>query len=105
MPEVKKEISSEVTAVKLMDSVDYRHLTKPLPTPPVQSAPSLVEAVNMVYRAASARIATLQSEIDALRKAMQPFAQMGKFSSPPMEDGDPLMKELISIAQRLPNGQ
>lgn len=73
------------------------------------SQPSLVEAVNMVYRAASTRIATLQAEIDALRKAMQPFAQVAKFPhwtpSSSVEDGDPLMKELISIAQRLPNGQ
>ena len=38
--------------------------------------PSLVEAVNLVGRAVSARIAYHQGEIDALRQALAPFGTM-----------------------------
>lgn len=70
---------------------------------PVQPQSELVQAVNVVARAVTARISVLQAEINALRNALAPFKQMG---SAPQGDmgvggGDDAVAQLLDIARKL----
>lgn len=83
--------------------LDWR--PQPLPQPQLVQS-ELVQALNTVSRAVGSRIAVLQAEIDAIRKALQPFQHMGKqapgdaFSV----DGNDAVTELLNIAKKLGGG-
>lgn len=78
-------------------------VARPLQFAPPPPAPAtLVDAVNLVARAVNARIALLQSEIDALRAALRPFAQAAQPTQPPIApDANDQIQQLLEIAGRL----
>ena len=70
--------------------------------PPPSLDKLIVEAINVVERAASARIAYHQSEIDALQQALAPFRVMAQNSAGPMGSSDQkAVDALLAIARDL----
>jgi hypothetical protein len=81
---------------------------KPLFTAPIEEQPAstLVDAVSLVARAVTAKIAYHQAQIDALRRALRPFNEMSKHSDlPPGSAGaDDAVEQLLAIARNLDKG-
>jgi hypothetical protein len=71
-----------------------------------QPASTLVEAVSLVARAVTAKIAYHQAQIDALRRALRPFHEMGKHGDvvSGAAGADDAVEQLLAIARNLDKG-
>jgi hypothetical protein len=71
-----------------------------------QPAGTLVDAVALVARAVTAKIAYHQSQIDALRRALRPFNEMSKHGEIPgsASGSDEAVDQLLAIARKLGDG-
>lgn len=72
-----------------------------------QPAGTLVDAVALVARAVTAKIAYHQTQIDALRRALRPFNEMSKHgaaSAGASAGADEAVDQLLAIARKLGEG-
>jgi hypothetical protein len=77
-------------------------------TAPIEEQPAgtLVDAVSLVARAVTAKIAYHQAQIDALRKALRPFSDLAKGNElvAGSASADDAVDQLLRIARTLESG-
>lgn len=96
----------KTTSVEPLPLLTPQGFARRPPDPPAMHASiNLVEAVNLVARAVTAKIHYHEKEIAALRAALRPFHEVAMASQPATNglDADDAINQLLSLAGRISN--
>lgn len=101
MSETARTTSPDASPAVPDGGIARRVPNAPLMRPPI----SLVEAVNLVARAVTAKIRYHEQEIAALRAALRPFHEAASVSPQPQAanglDADDAINQLLTLAGRI----